>query len=97
MKIKPMTHVISSKQLADEIADIIAILESNGYATSGMDFTDIIARRLSDHFAQSLISRGVRIKNHSWELKADRSLRIKLYLPYEEDLTLISGLIQTID
>ena len=94
MKITPIIHVISAKQFADEIERIVTILESNGYSTKGMDFTDIIARKLSDDFAQKLVDVGARIKNHSWELKSDRSLRIKIYLPHEEDLAFVSGLIK---
>jgi hypothetical protein len=93
MKITPITHTISATHFAGEIERIISTLEQNGYSTMGMDFTDIVARKLSDECAKKLQGAGARIKNHSWELKPDRSLRIKLYLPHQEDLALASALL----
>ena len=95
MKIKSFTHVISAKTLADEIARLVTILHTNDYSTHGMDFTDLIARKLSDEYAHNLSDQCVRIKNHSWERKPDGSLRIKLFLPYEEDISLRSNVIKT--
>ncbi len=93
MKVVALTHVITAADFDREIRHLVSILESGGYSTKGMDFTDIVARRLGDAFTHSLTEAGARIKNHSWELKADRSLRIKVYLPYEADLDLIRGLV----
>jgi len=94
MKVVPMTHTVSAVYFADEIKHIIDILEANGYDTYGMDFTDIVARRIGDAFARKVEGTGARIKNHSWELKADRSLRIKLYLPHAEDVPLVEALLK---
>jgi hypothetical protein len=93
MKVVPVTHTVSAAYFAEDIKHIVDILEANGYDTFGMDFTDIIARRIGDAFARQVESTGARIKNHSWELKADRSLRIKLYLPHAEDLPLVEALL----
>ncbi|MCX8504895.1 MAG: hypothetical protein ORN52_13100 [Beijerinckiaceae bacterium] len=90
MKISCFTHAVSANQVAGEIERIVTVLEKNGYATIGMDFTDLVARKLSDEFAQKLQIAGARIKNHNWELKSDRSLSVKIYLPHEEDLALIT-------
>jgi len=94
MKVRYVTHTIPAKTLSDEIAHVTHLLNHNGYATKNMDFTDLIARRLSDDFAEMLVKRGVRIKNHSWELKYDKSLRIKVFIPYEEDLELVADIFQ---
>ncbi len=93
MKVVPVTHTVSAAYFAGEIQHIIHILEANGYDTFGMDFTDIVARRIGDAFARKVESTGARIKNHSWELKSDRSLRIKLYLPHAEDFPLVEALL----
>lgn len=95
MKITALTHVISAVDFADEIQRLVSTLEAGGYSTKGMDFTDIVARKLGDAFAEKLKNTGARIKNHSWELKADRSLRIKVYLPFEEDLERVRGLVSS--
>ena len=93
MKVTTLTHAISAEAFAREINLLVDTLEKGGYSTQGLDFTDIVARRLGDAFAELLSNTGARIKNHSWELKSNRSLRIKLYLPYEEDVHLVQGLI----
>ncbi len=93
MKITALTHSISAADFAGEIHRLVGTLETGGYSTTGMDFTDIVARKLGDAFAEKLKRNGARIKNHSWELKADRSLRIKVYLPFEEDLDRVIGLV----
>ena len=93
MKVTTLTHAISAEAFAREINLLVDTLEKGGYGTNGMDFTDIVARKLGDAFADRLSHTGARIKNHSWELKSNRSLRIKLYLPYEEDVHLVQGLI----
>ena len=49
------------------------------YSTKGMDFSDIVAKKLGDIFAETVRARGVAVKNHSWEKKYDQSLRIKVY------------------
>ena len=92
MKVTTLTHAISAEEFAREINLLVNTLEKGGYSTDGMDFTDLVARRLGDAFARTLTNMGARIKNHSWELKANRSLRIKVYLPHEADVHLVQGL-----
>ena len=79
MKITSFTHDISAQDYAQEIKDIVSILEANGYSTQGMDFSDIVAKKLGDAVAQDWRARGMKIKNHSWEKKHDQGLRIKIY------------------
>jgi len=93
MKVTALTHLIPAADFAREINHVVTVLEAGGYSTAGMDFTDLIARRLGDAFARSLTEKGAWIKNHNWEMKADRSLRIKIYLPREEDVPLVQGII----
>jgi len=92
MKVTALIHLIPAADFKREINHVLAILESGGYSTEGMDFTDLIARRIGDGFVRALIEKGARIKNHSWEMKADRSLRIRVYLPREEDIPLVQGM-----
>ena len=79
IKITPVLHEISAREYADEIARLVSILETGGYSTKGMDFSDIVAKKLGDIFAETVRARGVAVKNHSWEKKYDQSLRIKVY------------------
>ena len=95
MKVTSVTHTLPPNELADALASIVHILETNGYSTKGVDFTDIIARKLSDDFVRTLTDRGVRVKNHSWELKPDGCLRVKLYLPYKDDLAFMPELLNS--
>lgn len=79
MKIISFTHDISAHDYAQEIHRLVSILETNGYNTQGMDFSDIVAKKLGDGVAQVWSARGIKIKNHSWEKKHDQGLRIKIY------------------
>jgi hypothetical protein len=79
MKITSFTQDISAHDYAQEIKRLVSTLETNGYNTQGMDFSDIVAKKLGDAVAQDWRSRGIKIKNHSWEKKHDQGLRIKIY------------------
>ena len=79
MKITTIMHEITAKDYAAEIKRLVTILESNGYSTQGMDFSQIVAKKLGDVFADTLRARGIKIKNHNWEQSHDQGLRIKVY------------------
>ena len=87
-KITPYTHVIPEPEFTREIKRLTDALAANGYDATGMDFTDLAARKMGDNCARLLSAKGAQIKNHSWELTWSRDIKVKFYLPREGDVAL---------
>ena len=87
-KIARFTHLIPRDALKKEIARLVDTLECNGYRTTDMDFSDLIAQKMARDCVKLITDVGARVKNHSWEYTSHRGLSIKIYLTHEIDLIL---------
>ncbi len=87
-KIARFTHLIPPDALKKEIARLVDTLECNGYRTTDMDFSDLIAQKMARDCVKLITDVGGRVKNHSWEYTSHRGLSIKIYLTHEIDLIL---------
>jgi hypothetical protein len=87
-KIARFTHLIAPNAFKMEIARLVDTLESNGYRTIDMDFSDLVAQKMARDCVKMITDVGARVKNHSWEYTSHRGLSIKIYLTHEADLIL---------
>lgn len=87
-KVARFTHLIAPDALKKEIARLVETLESNGYKTTDMDFSDLVAQKMARDCVKLITSVGARVKNHSWEYTSNRGLSVKIYLTHENDLML---------
>ena len=87
-KIARFTHLIAPEVLKKEIARLVDTLEDNGYRTTDMDFSDLVAQKMARDCVKRITDVGARVKNHSWEYTSHRGLSIKIYLTHEADLIL---------
>ena len=92
-KIARFTHLIPPDALKKEIARLVDTLECNGYRTTDMDFSDLIAQKMARDCVKLITDVGARVKNHSWEYTSHRGLSIKIYLTHEIDLILAEKMI----
>jgi hypothetical protein len=87
-KIARFTHLIAPEALKKELARLVDTLECNGYCTTDMDFSDIVAQKMARDCVKRITDVGARVKNHSWEYTSHHGLSIKIYLTHEVDLIL---------
>lgn len=87
-KIARYTHLIAPEAHKREVARLVDTLESNGYKTTDMDFSDLVAQKMALDCVKLITSVGARVKNHSWEFTSHRGLSVKIYLTHENDVML---------
>lgn len=92
-KITSYTHLIPEAVFTREIKRLTDALAANGYDATGMDFTDLVARKMGDDCARLLSAKGIQIKNHSWELTWSRDVKVKFYLLRTGDTALVRAVL----
>jgi len=88
-KMATFVHMIDPLVLRQGIDRLVGILDANAYDRSGMDFGDVVARKLVDDCVSRVGGAGARVKNHNWEFTRDGGISVKLFLMHEEDLVLL--------